>query len=70
MPIVGEEYKNPGQTSLDKNPGLRPTGVSEVIRRIIGKLVVHTLIEDIIRSVGNVQLYAGHELGCEGAIIQ
>ena len=36
---------------FDKNPGLRPTGVGEVIRRIIGKAVVHTLKEDIIRSV-------------------
>ena len=53
MPIAGEEYKNPGQTSLDKNPELRPIGVSEVIRRIIGKVVVHTPMEDIIRSVGN-----------------
>ena len=54
--------------SLDKNPGLRPIGVGEVIRRIIGKAVVHTLNEDIIRSVGNVEVCAGHESGCEAAI--
>ena len=52
---------------LDKNPGLRPIGVGEVIRRIIGKSVIHTLKKDI-RSVGNLQLCAGHESGCEAAI--
>ena len=37
---------------FDKNPGLRPIRVGAVIRRIIGKAVVHTLKEDLIRSVG------------------
>ena len=45
---------------LDKNPGLQPTGVGEVVKRIIGKAIVHTLKEDIIRSVENLQVYAGH----------
>ena len=40
---------------LDKNPGLRPIGVGKVIRRIISKGVVHTMEENIIRSVGNLQ---------------
>ena len=53
---------------LDKNPRLQPVGVGEVTRRIIRKAVVHTLKEDIIRSVGNMQLCAGHESGCEAAI--
>ena len=53
---------------LDKNPGLRSIGVGEVIRGIIGKAVVHTLKEDIIRSVGKLQACAGHELGYEAAI--
>ena len=38
---------------LDKNPGLQPIGVHEVNRRIICKVVVHTLKEDIIRSVAS-----------------
>ena len=49
---------------LDKNPGLRPVGVGKVISRIIDKVVVHTLKENIIKSVGNLQVCAGHELGC------
>ena len=52
----------------DKNPGLRPVRVGEVIRRIMGKAVVHMLKEDIIRSVGNLQVSAGHESRCEAAI--
>ena len=50
---------------LDKNPGLRPVGVGKVISRIIGKVVVHTLKENIIKSVGNLQVCAGHESGYE-----
>ena len=53
---------------LDKNSRLRPIGVGEVIRRIIGKSVVHTWKKDIIRSVGNLEICAGHESGCEAAI--
>ena len=53
---------------LDKNPGLRTLRVGEVIRRLIGKSVVHTLKEDIIRSVGNLLVCAGHESDCEAAI--
>ena len=53
---------------LDKTAGLKPIGVGEVIRRIIGKTVVHTLKEDIIRSIANLQACAGHESGCEAAI--
>ena len=51
-----------------KNSGLQPIGVSEVIRRIIEKTVAHTLKEDIIRSVGNLQMCAGHESGCKTTI--
>ena len=53
---------------LDKNPGLRSIGVSQFIRRIMVPTVVHTLKEDIIRSVGNLQVCAGHESGCEATI--
>ena len=53
---------------LDRNSGLQLIGVGKVIRGIIGKAVVHTLKEDIIRSAGNLQVCAGHESGCEVAI--
>ena len=53
---------------LNKNPGLRPIGVGEVLRRIIGKAVVTLLKNDITKSVGSLQVCAGHEGGCESAI--
>ena len=48
---------------LDKNPGLRPIGVGEILRRIAGKVVVYVIREDIILSVGSLQVCAGHEAG-------
>ena len=53
---------------LDKNPGLRPIGVGEVLGRIIGKVVMTSLREEIISSVGSLQVCAGHEGGCEAAV--
>ena len=53
---------------LDKNPGLRPIGIGECIRRIMGKAVTNFLRPEIINSVGPLQLAAGMEGGCEAAI--
>ena len=35
---------------LDKIPGLRPTGVVEVLRRIAGKVIASLLKEDVLRT--------------------
>ena len=51
--------------SLDKNPGLRPIGVGEVLRRIAGKVIVSHLKEDVIQSVGSLQVRTGQDAGCE-----
>ena len=53
---------------LDKNPGLRPIGVGEILRRIAGKAVVSVVREDILNSVGSLQVCAGHDAGCEAAV--
>ena len=53
---------------LDKNPGLRPIGVGEVLRRIAGKVIVSHLKEDVIQSVGSLQVCAGQDAGCEPLI--
>ena len=53
---------------LDKNPGLRPIGVGEIIRRIAGKVVTMALREELISSVGCLQTCAGQEGGCEPII--
>ena len=38
--------------ALDKNPGVRPIGVGEVLRRIIGKSVIRVPKKDIIDVLG------------------
>ena len=53
---------------LNKNPGLRPIGVGEILRRIAGKVVVSFTRNNIIDSVGSFQVCAEHEAGCEALI--
>ena len=53
---------------LNKNPGLRPIGVGEVLRRVIGKMVAKVVKEDVTKSVGSLQVCAGHEAGSEAAV--
>ena len=50
---------------LDKNPRLRPIGVGEVLRRIAGKVIVSRLKEDVVQSVGSLQVCAGQDARCE-----
>ena len=53
---------------LDKKPGVRPIGIGEVIRRIIGKAVSWLLKEEIKEAAGPLQTCAGHKGGSEAAI--
>ncbi len=53
---------------LSKNPGVRPVGIGEVLRRIIGKSLVSVLKRDITKAAGSTQVCAGHPSGCEAAI--
>ena len=48
---------------LNKNPGLRPTGVGEGLRRISGEIVMM-----ISKAAGLLKVYAGQEAGAEAAI--
>ena len=52
---------------LNKNPGLRPIEVGEVLRRTMGKVVVSALSEDVVKASSTAQMY-GRSLGSEGAI--
>ncbi len=54
--------------SLDKNPGLRPIGIGEVLRRIIGKCVVQILKSDIMEACGTLQTCSGIDSGIEASI--
>ncbi len=53
---------------LDKNPGVRPVGIGEVLRRIIGKSLLSVLKNDIVEAAGASQVCAGHPSGCDAAI--
>jgi hypothetical protein len=53
---------------LDKNPGLRPIGVGEILRRIAGKVVIFLVRDDVISSVGSLQVCAGHNAGSEALV--
>ena len=48
---------------LDNNPGLRPIGVGEVLRRIAGKVVMSIVKDNVTKAVGNLQLYGGQDAG-------
>lgn len=53
---------------LDKNPGIRPIGIGEVLRRIIGRAVTTHLKPEVIDAAGPLQLSAGQEGGAEAAV--
>ena len=53
---------------LNKEPsGIRPIGIGEVLRRIIGKAIINEIRPDILESAGCLQLCAGQKAGCEAA---
>ena len=53
---------------LDKNPGLRPIGIGEGLRRIVGKMVVWVLRPDLQEAAGDLQMCVGQEGGCEAGV--
>ena len=53
---------------LDKNPGVRPIGVGEILRRIVGKCIGWVLKEDIQLAAGPLQTATGLQSGAEAAI--
>ena len=53
---------------LDKNPGVRPIGVGEVLRRIVGRAVMRIARQDLLYAAGSSQLCAGQIRGCEAAV--
>lgn len=53
---------------LSKQPGVRPIGVGEVVRRIIGKAILSITSKAIEQAAGSLQLCAGQECGIDGAI--
>ena len=54
--------------SLDKNRGVRPIGVGEVLCRIVGECIEWVLKEDIQLAAGPLQTATGLQSGIEAAI--
>ena len=53
---------------LDKNLGVRPIGIGEVLRCFIAKAILAVIKQNIRESAGALQVCAGHEAGAEAAI--
>ena len=53
---------------LNKNPGIKPIGVGEVLRRLIGRAIASELKQDVKEAAGPIQVCAGHKAGSEAAI--
>ena len=54
--------------ALDKCPGIRPIGVRECLRRLVGRAVIQCIKTDLLRAIGNKQLCVSHIAGCEAAL--
>ena len=67
-PATLEAYTACRLIPLDKAPGVRPIGVGEVLRRIIGKVIGATLKDDIQEAAGPLQVSTGLKGGSEAAI--
>ena len=54
--------------ALDKNPGVRPIGIGEAVRRLIAKAILSIIRDDIQAAAGPLQLCPGQLSGCEAAV--
>ena len=54
--------------ALDKNPGVRPIGVSEVLRRILAKSILRVTSDDVMEACGFLQKCSGLPAGIEAAV--
>ena len=53
---------------LNKNPGVRPIGVGEMLRRLVAKSVLSVVRGDITQVCGAMELCAGQCAGAEAAV--
>ena len=60
----------PSDKGEDKwgNIGVRPIGIGEILRRLVGKVVVENIQNDIIDAAGPLQTCAGLKAGIEASI--
>ena len=62
-PSLLEGYTSCRLIPLDKNPGIRPIGVGEVLRRIVGKAIAGFLKKEIKEAAGSPQVCVGNSAG-------
>ena len=67
-PSLIEAYVASRLIPLDKHPGIRPIGIGEVLRRIVGKIISRSATQEIKKAAGPLQTCAGHGAGAEAAI--
>ena len=67
-PELMEPYNACRLIPLDKNPGVRPIGIGEVMRRIIGRTITKCLKNELMSLGSNYQLCLGQKCGIEYAI--
>ena len=53
---------------LHKNPAVRPVGIGEVAKRMLGRAATTTFRKNILESAGDLQLSARQRAGCEPAV--
>ena len=73
-PSCLKQYLSSRLVPLDKgsdsegNPGVRPIGIGEVLRRLIGKSVMYLLKSDVQKAAGCLQMCTGLRSGIEAAV--
>ena len=67
-PISVEAYVACRLVPLNKQPGVRPIRIGEVVRRILGKAILEIVGSAVESAVGCLQLCGGQECGVEAAI--
>jgi hypothetical protein len=67
-PVSTAAYTSSRLVPLDKDPGVRPVGIGEVVRRIVGKAILRVFSADLKRVAGGDQLCVGQRAGIESAI--
>ena len=54
--------------ALNKDPGVCPIRIGEVVRRVIGKAILSVIMDDILEVTGSSQLCAGISSACEAVV--